>query len=265
MASGRSRPMDMLASEADQRVGRIYDAATRMVPQGFMRQTLEIVGATGAPDELRWSAPDSNDDIDDPMAPDEGRVRLNVEGHGFSYPVDHPPAWVELLPHLVFAWRINQRLFSDLALTARSPERVLGEPGHALVDASGRILDADARFMDLLTDGGRPIHRLPFALTWSDRVERLGVTHAGLFIRVARNGSGFRLLAVPDRRGSALTEREWQIVHEFARGKSYKQIAQVLDIAASTASTHVHNAYQKLGFTRRSELVEWLRRQPMRV
>jgi len=57
----------------------------------------------------------------------------------------------------------------------------------------------------------------------------------------------------PRRR--ALTERERQVVEQFARGLSYAQVAGVLDISSNTVRTYVRAVYDKLRVTSKTEAV----------
>jgi DNA-binding response OmpR family regulator len=52
-----------------------------------------------------------------------------------------------------------------------------------------------------------------------------------------------------------LTERETEVVHLLATGKTYKQVAQGLGVSQSTVRNHLHNVYQKLGVIDRAQAV----------
>ena len=51
----------------------------------------------------------------------------------------------------------------------------------------------------------------------------------------------------------ALTTRERQVLHQLARGASYRDAAANLSVSENTVKTHVSSIYAKLGATRRSE------------
>jgi two-component system nitrate/nitrite response regulator NarL len=53
----------------------------------------------------------------------------------------------------------------------------------------------------------------------------------------------------------ALTERELQIVKHLASGESAAEIANDLDLAASTVKTHLARIYDKLGVSERAAAV----------
>lgn len=52
-----------------------------------------------------------------------------------------------------------------------------------------------------------------------------------------------------------LTERENEILAELLAGKSQQEISEELVIAIGTVKTHVHNVYQKIGVTKRNQLM----------
>lgn len=54
----------------------------------------------------------------------------------------------------------------------------------------------------------------------------------------------------------SLTPRESVVVGMVVRGFTFKEIAGQLDVTVSTASTHLYNAYRKLGISKRSDLVK---------
>jgi two-component system, NarL family, nitrate/nitrite response regulator NarL len=62
-----------------------------------------------------------------------------------------------------------------------------------------------------------------------------------------------RLRAEPQ--APALSDREQQVLHAFARGLSIPQIASELYISASTVKTHTQRLYEKLGVSDRAAAV----------
>jgi DNA-binding CsgD family transcriptional regulator len=52
-----------------------------------------------------------------------------------------------------------------------------------------------------------------------------------------------------------LSERELQVLHELAAGRSNKQIAARLNISPNTIKTHVARLFEKLGAKRRTEAI----------
>jgi len=66
---------------------------------------------------------------------------------------------------------------------------------------------------------------------------------AGFFWRLA--GRETSVEPIEDFR--PLTARELQVLKEFAKGKSYKQVADAMGISVLTVRTHTTNIYRKLG------------------
>jgi len=58
-------------------------------------------------------------------------------------------------------------------------------------------------------------------------------------------------------KNKGITEREFQLIQLILSGNSNKQISESLGISLRTVETHVTNIYEKLGLTRRSELVNY--------
>ena len=52
-----------------------------------------------------------------------------------------------------------------------------------------------------------------------------------------------------------LSSRELDVLRRLAEGKVYKQIAQELELSASTVRSHLHNVYGKLGALDRAQAV----------
>ena len=52
-----------------------------------------------------------------------------------------------------------------------------------------------------------------------------------------------------------LTDREREIIQLTVTGVSNKELSRRLGIAKGTAKVHLHNIYEKLGITKRSELM----------
>jgi two-component system invasion response regulator UvrY len=51
-----------------------------------------------------------------------------------------------------------------------------------------------------------------------------------------------------------LSEREFEVFLQLARGQSVNQIAQTLNLSGSTVGTHLYNIKQKLNATNQAEL-----------
>lgn len=52
-----------------------------------------------------------------------------------------------------------------------------------------------------------------------------------------------------------LSERELEVLHELAAGRSNKEIAARLDVSPNTIKTHVARLFEKLGARRRTEAI----------
>ena len=78
---------------------------------------------------------------------------------------------------------------------------------------------------------------------------------------VARSGGASRLITAPstadsvESLGSALTNREREILALLADGLGNKQIAARLGISANTVKTHLELLFEKLGVASRAEAV----------
>jgi DNA-binding NarL/FixJ family response regulator len=57
--------------------------------------------------------------------------------------------------------------------------------------------------------------------------------------------------------GSALSDRETEVLTLCARGLTNGQIAARLHVVEGTVKTHLHNVYRKLGLNGRAELIEF--------
>lgn len=67
-----------------------------------------------------------------------------------------------------------------------------------------------------------------------------------------------REMAAPNPyRNAKLTERELDVVKQVAQGRTYKEIARVLNIGEKTVATYRERAAEKLGIKSRAELVRW--------
>ena len=58
-----------------------------------------------------------------------------------------------------------------------------------------------------------------------------------------------------------LTQREWEVALLVREGLGNKQIAVKLGVAVPTVKTHIHRAFEKLGFTARFSLARWTERE----
>lgn len=67
-----------------------------------------------------------------------------------------------------------------------------------------------------------------------------------------------RRLALRERRGIELTEREWQVVEALRQGMTTRQIAERLGIHEVTVRRHISGVHHKAGVRTRAELLAML-------
>jgi len=82
----------------------------------------------------------------------------------------------------------------------------------------------------------------------------VGLDEAGirtLLYELPQGRSGRRRSSAP----CPLSARELDVLRRLAEGKVYKQIAQELELSASTVRSHLHNVYGKLGALDRAQAV----------
>ena len=97
------------------------------------------------------------------------------------------------------------------------------------------------------------------------RATAAGLDSQPLLVRVddlARAGRGRGLEPEPWR---PLTVREFEVARLIAEGRTNAEIADELEIAAKTASSHVEHILAKLGVTRRAEVAAWAATIPSRA
>ncbi len=161
------------------------------------------------------------------------------------------------------------------ASAARSTWAALELAGHALfaADPSGTIrwtTDAAARLLGH-ADGSVPAPVLPLLGEAADDAEEvtLETTTASVpglrFVRVGRLGPFEILLRVDQRRSSSdeqilrerlrITAREAEVLVWLARGKTNRDIADVLGLSPRTVNKHLEGIYTKLGVENRSAAV----------
>lgn len=148
--------------------------------------------------------------------------------------------------------------------------------GVLLVDASGVVLQANERAMELL--GAEAGHRCRAMI---DAVDHQGgtVCSEACAAELVRSGKGVdRLARIRDRDvrlvcrrvgrtvavratevdrpdASTVTERELEVLELVSRGETDPQIAEHLGLTTATVRTHVENARRKLGVATRSAAV----------
>lgn len=163
------------------------------------------------------------------------------------------------MEHLAHAERLSRR-FQGLLREAKSG--ALEPVGFAIVDRAGVIESADRVFEDYLRrchddwDG----RTLPFEMSLADDQLKHAQSCRGLFFRIDKTADRFHVRVRNDRRLPSVSARELQVARKLAGGLTFKEIAHDLGLAPSTVSTHAYNLYDKLGFRRRAQLVDWVRK-----
>lgn len=157
------------------------------------------------------------------------------------------------------AWHMAQARHQ----AARNPAADGDNTGHAETALDGTIRSMDANFEVFMRQAvpDWPGQKLPFEIFWTDSLPYHGMTFGKLFIRIRALDDGYALTVREDRRLTLLSRREQEVVRLVVDGQTFKQVAEQLDLAISTVSTHLYRVYDKLGISKRSELVQWAREQ----
>lgn len=169
-------------------------------------------------------------------------------------------------PHELARWsRLRAHLLAGLRLhtAAQSPVEAIIEPGGALVHAEPGAASRTARH--LLRDAALRVDRARSRRGRMDPDAALVAWEAlvsGRWSLVDRFDSDGRRYYVARRndpelaRPRPLSRRERQVLAYATLGRSNKEIAYELGLAASTVSTHLANAMRQLGIKSRAALAE---------
>lgn len=256
----------------DTAIAECYWSALKHSPSDFCNDTLKIVIRDSRIAHAQWimRAGEQNETVtlstvSEKLRGSGGnpRIEICVEHDGAAHQLRAQAANEQRLDeqrmrrrfqHAVEAYSMNHHYHHGAARLA--DQQTIW--GYADVDAQMKLLASDDVFRQLLSDAFGDLGiQLPFRFEWTDSVARSGIAMNGLYFRVNAQPDGFRLSVRRDRRTRELSAREWTIAAELAQGKTYKEIGLAVGVAPSTASTHVYNLMSKLGFTRRSQLVQW--------
>ena len=170
-----------------------------------------------------------------------------------------------LLNALAGADELAERVAAALGAAAVL-EQGDAEAGFATATASGVVIACDARFIKLVNQefGAWDERRLPFEAGASEDFSQHGRVVGRLWLRIRPQGQYLHISMRPDRRAATISPREYDIAARIADGKTFREVANDLELAPSTVSTHVYNLYAKLGLKKRSELVQWFGQQASR-
>jgi len=144
----------------------------------------------------------------------------------------------------------------------------LAMPGMGGIEAVRRLLarDADARVLVLSAhEDTAHLKRvlkagaLGYLPKRSAPEEVIGAVRTVAARRVYLEAEMARKLALQDLKGApspveALSEREFTVFIQLARGQSVNQIAETLSLSPNTVGTHLYNIKQKLGAANQAEL-----------
>jgi DNA-binding CsgD family transcriptional regulator len=163
----------------------------------------------------------------------------------------------DLMAHFAEALAINRALMLG-EQTQRDPRRRAGT--RALIDARGRFLHCGKRFLDLLRrewpDWSEP--KLPTVLLRALRRSKAPICHGSIILTAEAMGDATMVVARPVSSLDRLSPRELLIAREFGAGKSYKVIANEIQLAPATVRNMLQNAYRKLGIGNKTALTRLL-------
>ena len=266
-------------------IAQLYTVAAEMLPDAYGQWAVGELARCHDIAGLEWTLSAESSlyrsgliaRLEGGAGPDEPVVyqqvlEVMVDGarHVFRLPGagNHAPADRDFhtgLFHAATAWSLCRRYPIAGRMDGTGADTELG---YAIVHATGEVKVCDSQFSQLLagagwTGLGVP---LPFQIPWNARVAKRGFCWSSLYFQVTRDRRVYRLAVRPDRRVTAsVTDREWSVVRELAKGKTYPQIGEALHIAPTTASSHTYKLMDKLGFRQKSELVQWYHTQAVRL
>ena len=186
----------------------------------------EVVGeADGL--ELAWTAEclaDAFSAVESAPAPDLCLVDLQLpDGHGTSF---------------IRSLRSGARRTKALVLTSLADRRSVvgafeaGASGYLLKDTPADRIRDDIR---AVAGGGTPI-------------SSQAATHLIGMLGLAKPEA-------PEAESSGLTPREREMLTLFAKGMSYRETAELMEVSTHTVQTHVKSVYRKLAVHSKSEAV----------
>jgi DNA-binding CsgD family transcriptional regulator len=163
--------------------------------------------------------------------------------------------------HLVEALAVNRTCWLLNHGGANQESRPL-----ALVNADGRFLCTTAAFRRLFWGAHQPdtafIEPAALRLLSKGLPYRRSGSEYTVYGDMSQDG-GFLLRLRLRSELDTLSAREGQIARLYARGSSYKQLAEDLRLAPSTVRNHLQNIYAKLRVSDRDSLIALLERQTL--
>ena len=160
-----------------------------------------------------------------------------------------------VLPHLLLAKRINQRLAATNPPHSRPTQNITRATVLATFD--GRLYVVDAAAISLLQREWKQWLPPLLPQTLTDYLRRCGgQPYVGKSIAIASSVQGSLLCIEITALQSAntLTPAERRVAHLAAGGLQYKEIAKSLGVAPATVRNQLHAVYRKLGVTNKTSL-----------
>ncbi|HDR27430.1 DNA-binding response regulator [Rhodovulum sp.] len=128
-----------------------------------------------------------------------------------------------------------------------APALLESPEGRALV-AEGRALPALARWLAGLA--GQPISSMPPFAGAALALCYLGQNPGEVMVRIHRHGEGETKAQLAQAFG--LTDREAEVLFWLTRGKTNRDIAEILDLNARTVNKHLEQVFHKMGVDNRT-------------
>lgn len=156
-----------------------------------------------------------------------------------------------ITPHLMQAWNASWR----------DTPAANGQPS-ALLAADGRLISADNKFLSMMHAAWPD---------WNGKQISLTPAHGGGFngphgatakisIQSERGSApGTVRVSISERSCAGLSKRERDVAERYAEGRSYKEIAKVLNLSPATVRSYVKACYEKLSVSNKSQLLMMLR------
>jgi len=154
-----------------------------------------------------------------------------------------------IAPHIIQAFHLGAQI--------KQSQEWDGDQHWAIVDNQNYIRYCSDQFREFIgSQVGEPVdQKLPELLT--DALKQRE-PHLGTLSVERRSLAGNAEFISLVERGvlSQLTPSEKRVVEHYARGLSYKKVAQQLDISHHTVIKHVNNVYRKLNINNKNQLIE---------
>ena len=152
-------------------------------------------------------------------------------------------------PHIIQAFHLGAQI--------KQSQEWDGDQHWAIVDNQNYIRYCSDQFREFIgAQIGEPVtEKLPEQVTEQLKQRE---PHLGTLSIERRSLAGNAEFISLVERGvlSQLTPSEKRVVEHYARGLSYKKVAQQLDISHHTVIKHVNNVYRKLNINNKNQLIE---------